>query len=69
MTLPKEVREALKVKPGDRVEFIIQAPGRVLLRPATISVRQLKGLLARPGQRALSVEEMDEAIKDGARGQ
>lgn len=33
MTLPKEVREALKVKPGDRVEFIIQAPGRVLLRP------------------------------------
>jgi len=63
MTVPKEIREALKIQTGDQVEFILQAPGCVLLRPATVSVKQLKGMLARPGQRALSVEEMNEVIR------
>lgn len=63
MTVPKEIRDALRVQPGDQVELIIQAPGQVLLRPATVSVKQLKGILARPGQRALSIEEMNEVIR------
>lgn len=67
LTVPKEVREALKVQTGDQVEFILQAPGRVLLRPATVSVKQLKGMLARPGQRALSIEEMNEVIRGPAK--
>ena len=62
ITLPREVREHLHLSEGDRVEFLIEPEGGVRLRPLTGSVRNLFGILHRPGMRALSVEEMDEAI-------
>jgi hypothetical protein len=34
----------------------------VIVRPATLDVRALKGLLRRPGRRSVKVEEMDAAI-------
>ena len=69
MVIPKQVREHLGVHPGDQVEFIIRDNGEVIVRPAVLDLRQLKGLLARPGRKAASVEEMNQAIrKRAARG-
>lgn len=62
ITLPREVREHLHLSEGDRVEFLIEPEGGVRLRPLTGSVRNLFGILHRPGMSPLSVEEMDEAI-------
>lgn len=62
ITLPKEVRERLHLGSGDRVNFIIESDGRVILQPATVRVTELKGLLHRKGQRPVSVEEMNEAV-------
>ena len=45
-TIPGEVRRHLKLKAGDRVEFIVEADGKGVLVPATVDVRELKGLLA-----------------------
>jgi antitoxin PrlF len=67
-TIPKEVREFLKVHPGDRLEFILQEDGSVLLRPATVPVWDLKGFLFRPGIKAVSVQDMNSAIKKRFRG-
>jgi antitoxin PrlF len=64
-TIPKDIRDRLRLKPGDRLEFVVQADGRVLMVPATIHARDLKGLLA-PAKRRVSLQEMDEAIKAGA---
>jgi AbrB family looped-hinge helix DNA binding protein len=33
-TIPKAVRDHLKLKPGDRVKFFLQADGSVALRTA-----------------------------------
>ncbi len=55
------------LKPGDRLDFIVQDDGAVVIRPAVVDVRDLKGLLARSGREAVSLEEMDRAIR--ARGQ
>lgn len=65
VTIPKAVRDHLKLDTGARVDFVIEDDGTVVMKPVTRHVRELAGLLHRPGRRTVSVEEMDRAI--GAR--
>ena len=58
------MRDALKLKTGDRLEFIIESEGRVILRPATSDLIALDGLLDRSSTPAVSVEAMDEAVEE-----
>jgi antitoxin PrlF len=62
ITIPKEVREHLGVDTGDRLSFLVQADGTVLVKPITRDVRELGGLLRRPAQRPVSIRKMDEGI-------
>ena len=62
VTLPKKVREALKIKPGDQIDFVLGAEGGVSVRAGHFDVRDLKGLLHRPGRRAVSLEAIEEAV-------
>jgi antitoxin PrlF len=63
LTLPKAIRDVLRLGAGDRVDFVLQDDGTVLLRPATADVRELKGLLHRKGIKPLSIEEMKAVIR------
>ena len=67
-TIPKQVREHLKLNAGDKLDFVIESGGRVVIRPAKLDVRDLKGLLKRRDGKVLSVEEMNAAIARGAAG-
>lgn len=67
-TLPKSVRQALDLAPGDRLRYIILDDGQVRLM-RTRAVSELAGLLRKEGQPALSLDDMDEAIFAGARGE
>lgn len=61
-TIPKDVREFLGVKPGDRLEFIPQEDGKVLLMPVNLELSDLKGIL--PALRKpVSLAEMEKAIR------
>lgn len=62
ITLPKEIRDHLKVESGDNVVFFLNNRGEVVVDGVGGHARDLKGFLKRPGQRRLSVEEMDAAI-------
>lgn len=62
ITIPKEVRDRLKLRSGDRLSFVIAPDGGVLLKPAKIHVRELYGLLQRKGRRPVSIEDMDTAV-------
>jgi AbrB family looped-hinge helix DNA binding protein len=62
ITIPKVVRQALKVRTGDRLDFVIESGGRVLLRPGIADVTELKGILHRPDRPPVSVEDMNAAI-------
>lgn len=64
-TIPKAIRDQLNLKTGDRVEFVVEEDGRVVLVPATIHVSELRGIMPRPRKTA-SLEEMDTAIEAGA---
>lgn len=63
-----QVREHLKLKPGDKLDFVIESDGRVVIRPAKLDVREPKGLLKRRDGKVLSIEEMNAAIARGAAG-
>lgn len=65
-TIPKAIREKLNLKPGDRIDFVVEADGRVVLRPRNKRLEDFIGILHRPGQRPISVEEMDEGIAKAA---
>ena len=62
ITLPKDIRDRLGLKQGDRVRFIVEDDGRVRLLPAKRDVSELFGSLPRP-RRALSIEEMDDIVQ------
>lgn len=66
ITIPRTVRERLDWKTGDRLDFTVDASGRVIVELATGDVRELRGLLHRPGRKPVSVEEMNEAIRRSA---
>lgn len=61
ITIPKEIREHLGVAPGDRLSFQIGATGEVVVKPESIDVRELRGMLRHRG-RVISLEAMDRAI-------
>jgi AbrB family looped-hinge helix DNA binding protein len=68
LTLPKEVRTALGVGPGDRLDFVRMMDGNFAVLPATHSVKSLKGIIQKP-KRPVSLEDMDKAIARGAKGE
>jgi antitoxin PrlF len=66
ITLPVQVRNALGLKPGDRVEFVELEKGQFTMIPATLSVKELKGLLHDKRRKPVTIEEMNAAIAEGA---
>ena len=63
-TVPKAVRVALSLEPGDQVRYVI-GDGEVRMLKAR-PVASLYGVLARPGRPPVSLEAMDDAIAAGA---
>jgi antitoxin PrlF len=68
VTIPKRVRDALRLSPGDRIEFLIEKSGKVSVRPGKGDIADLKGILSRTGNKAVSLSEMERAVARGARG-
>lgn len=66
MTLPKDVREALSLKPGDQVEFV-RIGNRFELRPRNLRAADFAGALHRPGMKPMSIEQMDAGITEAVR--
>jgi AbrB family looped-hinge helix DNA binding protein len=64
-TLPKAVRDALAVEAGDRIRYFIQGD-QVRIAPVK-SIKRLYGALPYDGP-PVTLEEMDEAIAEGAAG-
>jgi AbrB family looped-hinge helix DNA binding protein len=65
ITIPRRIREHLHVAEGDRIDFRVVEDGTVRLVPLSRPVRELFGLLHRPGRKPVSLKEMDEAIAAG----
>ncbi len=63
-TIPKDIRDRLALKAGDRLEFWIDANGTICVLPLTRRIADLRGLLGKPKQR-LPGAKLDRAIREG----
>ena len=61
-TIPKAVRERLRIKPGDRFKFFFHPDGVIIL--PKIPTARLKGSVPRLAQ-PVSLKEIDKAVQAG----
>ena len=65
ITIPAEVRDALNIRTGTRVQFLPKRDGTWGFIPLTASVMDLAGFIKWDGP-PVTLEEMDAAIAEGA---
>jgi antitoxin PrlF len=61
MTLPKEIRDRLNLKPGDRLDVSTDGD-YIILTPSTLDIDDLCKVLPAPN-RAATLDEIDWAIR------
>jgi antitoxin PrlF len=65
VTIPKEVRESLRIRSGQTVRFLIGEGGQASLTPEPAKLADLAGVLGKP-PRSATQQEIEEAIRKGA---
>ena len=63
VTIPKNIRNILKIGKGDRIEFLVDTNGTVTILPVTIDITALKGLVPKP-KKYVSLDDMKNAIRE-----
>jgi AbrB family looped-hinge helix DNA binding protein len=66
-TIPKEIREYLGLKPGDRLKFFLHPDGSVVLLPK-VPARSLRGMIRSRRRRPVTIDQMTKAAAEGASG-
>jgi AbrB family looped-hinge helix DNA binding protein len=64
-TIPKEIREHLGLKPGDRLKFFLHPDGTVVLLPK-LAARSLRGMVRSRRRRPVTIDQMSKATAEGA---
>ena len=54
-TIPKEIRDSLRMKVGDRMTFTLMPDGTVVMRVKNKSITQLAGILHKKGRKPLNL--------------
>jgi bifunctional DNA-binding transcriptional regulator/antitoxin component of YhaV-PrlF toxin-antitoxin module len=70
ITLKQELLRHLNVSPGEKIEVEKLPDGRLTFQAEkpTGSIEDFIGFLHKPGRKALTIEEINEAIADGWAG-
>ncbi len=64
VTVPADIRKQLKLRPGDRLDFILREDGNLEIIPLRESMESLKGMVPHP-RRKVTLEDMDQVIACG----
>ena len=62
VTIPQAIRERLRLRNGQELQFTIENGSRVAITPVFTRLSELVGILPKP-KRSVTIEEMDEAIR------
>ena len=57
-TIPKEIRDSLGMKTGDRLSFTLMPDSTVVMRVKIKSVTELADMLHKKGRKPVSIEQM-----------
>lgn len=61
VTIPKEMREALNLQPGDHLIYSL-VDGEVVVTPKNLNFNDLAGLLGKPPKGPATLDEIDAAV-------
>ena len=67
VTIPKKIRESLRLSRGDRIEIVLTREREAIIRPVSRKVDDIFCRLHRPGRKAVSPESMDRAVRRAVR--
>jgi antitoxin PrlF len=67
VTIPKIIRESLKLNTGDKIEIIVTEKREAIIRPVSKKVDDIFCKLHKPGRKAVSLEAMGDAIRNRMR--
>ena len=59
VTVPREIRDRLGLKSGDKLAFTLLSDGTLIVRAKTKRLTDIAGSLTRPGQPVVTIEDMD----------
>ncbi|MCI5180670.1 MAG: AbrB/MazE/SpoVT family DNA-binding domain-containing protein [Candidatus Electrothrix sp. AW3_4] len=62
VTIPKKIRKLLRLHTGDKIEIIVTEKREAVIRPISKKVDDVFCKLHQPGQKAVSVDEMNKAV-------
>jgi antitoxin PrlF len=62
ITLPKEIRDRLRLDAGSLLDFQILEDNTITVRQVQPDARRIRGLLKSPHATPLTVQQMDEAV-------
>lgn len=65
VTIPKEMREALDLRPGDQLIYSV-VDGEVIITPKNVDFKDLAGLLGSPPNGPATLDEIDAAVLKAA---
>lgn len=65
VTIPKRIRELLRIEPGHQVRMVPLRSGNLALVPRNRTVEDFIGFLHDPDRKPMTIEEMNEAIALG----
>ena len=57
-TIPKEIRDSLAMKAGDRMTFTLMPDATVVMRVKSKRVTELAGMLHKKGRKPVPVEQL-----------
>lgn len=59
ITIPREIRDRLGLKSGDKLAFTLLSDGTLIVRAKTKRLIDIAGSLTRPNQPKVTIEDMD----------
>lgn len=66
-TIPKDIRDGLDLKAGDRLEFHLLSNGSAAMRVKRGTLDDFVGILKRPGRKPVTPAAMDAGIGEAVR--
>lgn len=67
VTIPKPVRDRLRLRTGDKLDFRVEEDGTIRVYPIARRVEEVFGLLAEKARKAYAAEEMPAKLREAFR--
>ncbi len=64
ITIPKEIRDSLDLRAGDKIEFNLEGGRLMALKRKTTRIEDVAGILSKYVTKTYSIKEMDEAVAE-----